>query len=122
MGRREEDKLAELEASLTDEERKMLDELADGIARRRLSPLALFFLESMKPLGFVGSQVMHFFRPVVSAIWSNPVTYDQVSAVLERRGSIELLLRRIESIEDPGDVVNEPNERKPTGDDPVDRS
>jgi hypothetical protein len=65
---------------------------------------------------------MHFFRPVVSAIWSNPVTYDQVSAVLERRGSIELLLRRIESIEDPGDVVNEPNERKPTGDDPVDRS
>ena len=105
MGRREEEKLAELEASLTDEERQMLDELAAGIAKRRLSPLALFFLESMKPLGFVGSQVMHFFRPVIGALWSNPVTYDRICAVLERRGSIELLLRRIEAIDDP--VVNE---------------
>lgn len=97
----EERQANELEAALTDEEKQFLDDIADRIAKRRMTPAALFFLESMKPLGFVGSQVMHFFRPVISALWSNPVTYDRISAVLERRGSIELLLRRLEAIEDP---------------------
>ena len=86
-----------LEAELTDDERALLDQLADGIASRRLTSAALFFLESVKPLGFVGSQVMIFFRPVVSLVWHDPVRWDRLSALLERRGSIELLLRRLEA-------------------------
>lgn len=86
-----------LEAGLSDEERTMLDELADGIVSRRLTPAALFFLESMKPLGFITSQVMTFFAPVVQTIWSSPVRYNMLMSVLERRGSIELLLRRLEA-------------------------
>ncbi len=95
--RDEEQRVSALEAELTDEERTMLDKLADGIVKRRITPLALFFLESMKPLGFVGSQLMLFFRPIISIIWPSPVAYDQVVAILERRGSIELLLRRLEA-------------------------
>ncbi len=85
------------EADLTDDERTLLDELADGIARRRLTPAAMFFLESVKPLGFVGSQMMVFLRPMISVIWSNPSRWDQLQAILEKRGSIELLLRRLEA-------------------------
>jgi len=87
----------DLEAAITDDERSMLDDLADGITRRRLTPAALFFFESMKPLGFVSSQMLLFFRPIVEAMWPNPVTYDRITKVLERRGSIELLLRRLEA-------------------------
>jgi hypothetical protein len=85
------------DADLSDDERALLDQLADGIARRRLTPAALFFFESMKPMGFVGSQMMVFLRPMISVIWSNPARWDQIQALLEKRGSIELLLRRLEA-------------------------
>ena len=91
-----EQEVAELEASLTEEERRLLDELADGLTRRRLGSAALLMLESVKPLGFIGSQFLHFLRPLVSVIWSSPARYDQVTRILERRGSIELLCRRLE--------------------------
>jgi hypothetical protein len=87
----------ELEAALSDEDRAFLDKLADGLARRRLTTAALFFLESMKPLGFLGSQAMIVFRPLVSVVFSSPDTYDRLIRILERRGSIELLLRRLEA-------------------------
>ena len=85
------------EADLDDDERALLDDLADGIARRRLTPAAMFFLESMTPLGYAGSQMMIFFRPLVSVVWSNPTRWDQLQRILEKRGSIELLLRRLEA-------------------------
>jgi hypothetical protein len=87
----------ELEASLSDEDRAFLDKMADGLARRRLTTVALFFLESMKPLGFLGSQAMIFFRPIVSIVFSSPDAYDRLTRILERRGSLELLLRRLEA-------------------------
>jgi hypothetical protein len=86
-----------LEGSLTDQERAFLDQLADGIARRRLAAAAIFFLESVKPLGFVSSQMLYFFQPLVRVVWPEPQRYDQLARLLERRGSIELLLRRLEA-------------------------
>ncbi|HET6612835.1 MAG TPA: hypothetical protein VFG83_12635 [Kofleriaceae bacterium] len=86
-----------LEAELCEDDRALLDKLADGIARRRLTPAALFFLESIKPLGFLGSQVMWFLQPIIQIIWRDPATYLRVAKLLERRGSIELLLRRLEA-------------------------
>ena len=95
---RDEDRRADaLESALSDDERAFLDKLADGLVRRRLTTVALFFLESMKPLGFLGSQAMHFFRPIVSVVFSSPDAYDRLTRILERRGSIELLLRRLEA-------------------------
>ena len=86
-----------LEAALSDEDRAFLDELADGITNRRLTAAVLFFLESIKPLNFVASSAMVVLRPVVSIIWSNPVRFDRVQRLLEQRGGIELLLRRLEA-------------------------
>ncbi len=85
------------EADLTEAERALLDELADGIARRRLTPAALFFLESMKPMGYLGSQMMLFLRPIVGIVWASPDRWDRLQAILEKRGSIELLLKRLEA-------------------------
>lgn len=93
----EDREVAALEASLSDEDRAFLDELADGIARRRLTSAALFFLESVKPLGFVGSQVLYFFQPIIRVVWAHPQTYDQLARLLERRGAVELLIRRLEA-------------------------
>lgn len=93
----EEEVADQLEASLTDEERALLDKLADTIASRRLTPAAVFFLESVKPLNYVASQMLVFLRPMIQIVWSDPRKYDQVATLLEQRGSIELLLRRLEA-------------------------
>lgn len=75
----------------------MLDELADAIVRRHMATPALFFLESMRPLAFVGSQMMVFLRPVVSIVWTEPHRWDQLQRVLEERGATELLAQRLEA-------------------------
>jgi hypothetical protein len=85
------------ELVLDEEEGKLLDELADAVAKRKLTPAAVFFLESIIPLNWVISQVLLFFRPIVSVIWHDPVRWDRLQAVLEKRGSIEELLRRLEA-------------------------
>jgi hypothetical protein len=82
---------------LTDADAAMLDELADAIVRRHLATPALFFLESMRPLSFVGSQMMLFLRPMIALVWTNPARWDQLQRVLEQRGSVEELARRLEA-------------------------
>jgi len=86
-----------LEAVLAPEDRALLDGVADALARRRLATTALFFLESVKPLGFVAGQAMHFFRPLVGAVVGEPERWDRLASLLERRGAVELLARRLEA-------------------------
>ena len=97
MSNSEDQRVAALEAALSVEERDLLDDLAEKISKRKMIAPALFVLESSKPLAFVSSQVMLFLRPLVGALWTNPVTYDRINQILERRGSLELLLRRLEA-------------------------
>jgi hypothetical protein len=87
----------ELEGSLAPEDRAFLDALAEGLARRRLASAAIFFLESSAPLNWVASQGMHFFRPIVQTFSADPVTWDRVARLLEQRGMVELLVRRLEA-------------------------
>ena len=82
---------------MTEADSAMLDELADAIVRRHLATPALFFLESMRPLSFVGSQMMVFLRPMISLVWTNPARWDQLQRVLEERGSAEELARRLDA-------------------------
>ncbi len=87
----------DLDPSLDDDDRKFLDDLADGIANRRLAPAALFLLESSKPLGWLGSQLLLLFRPMVAVVFHDPVRWDRLQRLLEHREAIELLLRRLEA-------------------------
>ena len=89
--------LAELEAALSDDDRAMLDELADAIARRGMLSPALFFFESMQPMNVVASVTMTFLRPMVGIIWRDPRRWDAVERILQARGSIELMVRRLEA-------------------------
>ncbi|HTJ44782.1 MAG TPA: hypothetical protein VL463_21900 [Kofleriaceae bacterium] len=91
------DQADELEARLSDEDKAFLDALADGLAKRRLASAALFWLETMKPLNFVTSSMMIVLRPIITTVWSDPKRWDRVTKLLEERGAIELLLRRLEA-------------------------
>ncbi len=88
----------EKEEGLNDEEKRVIELIARGIIERRLSAPAVMFLESVKPLNFIGSQAMVFLRPIIAAIFPTK-TYDTIEKILEKRKGIDYLLERIENIE-----------------------
>jgi hypothetical protein len=58
---------------------------------------AILFLETVRPLNFVSSQVLQFFRPVLSVV-ADPAACRELAEFLEHRGSIDYLCRRIEEL------------------------
>jgi hypothetical protein len=87
------------ERALSEEESALLDRLAQATARFGMTVPAVFLLESSKPLSFVGSQFLHFLSPIVSAVLEAREV-DRLAALLERRGTIEELIVRIERAEE----------------------
>ena len=80
---------------LTDRERQMLDRIAQATVRRGMTVPALLFLEISKPLNYIGSQAMAFFEPMVKSLFTTP-EYSELRRILERRESVEVLMRLIE--------------------------
>jgi hypothetical protein len=83
----------------TEEELAVMDKLVRKVHDYRMQVPALMFLESVKPLNFVASQAMVFFKPFVSAFFSTR-EYDIFTSLLEERETLEVLLTRIERYED----------------------
>lgn len=79
------------------EERRdeILGKIAGEIVDRRLSAPAIMFLESMKPLSFIGSQLMVMANPFVQVLF-NSRTYWEVTVLLEDRKNVEYLIQEIE--------------------------
>ncbi|MEO0093421.1 MAG: hypothetical protein ABIK67_04120 [candidate division WOR-3 bacterium] len=88
-------------ASDISETRKLeiIHKVAQKVVDLRLTTIAIVFLESSKPLSFIGSQLMVFFQPIFTAVF--PFTqYDEFAALLEDRKNIELLIQEIEQLDE----------------------
>jgi len=80
---------------LPEEEEAVLEKLARKVVDRGMTVPAILFLESVKPLNFIGSQTMVFFEPIVQTVF-NFKDYDNLRSALEKRESVEILILRIE--------------------------
>ncbi|MBM3466063.1 MAG: hypothetical protein FJX76_28575 [Armatimonadetes bacterium] len=76
-----------------------LERIADAIVRRRMSAPAILLLESVKPLNFVGNQLMVFMDPIIKLFADIP-DYARLTRMLENRDTIERLLQAIERRDD----------------------
>jgi len=81
--------------SFDDEERRLVDRLAEFVVERRLTTPALMLLESGRPFNFVGSQLLVFLSPFVTMIFVAQ-EYDRFVRMLENRQSVDLLIESIE--------------------------
>jgi hypothetical protein len=72
--------------------------LAKEIVERRLAAPAIFFLETVKPLSFIGSQAMIFLQPIIQAVFPFR-SYNEFSVMMEDRSNVEALLREMERLE-----------------------
>ena len=84
---------------ITEDDRALLAKLGDWLATRRLETPAILFLESVRPLSFVGAQAMYFLEPFARAIF-DVKDYERLARLLERRSNLELLVRAIEDAAD----------------------
>lgn len=86
------------------EERKkfLINKIAQKVIDYRLSPVAIVFLESSKPLSFLGNQFMIFMQPFYRALFSFR-EYEEIAAMLEDRNNIEALICEIERLEEERD-------------------
>jgi len=86
-------------AQLTERQEQLLEKLAHKVVDLRMSAMAIFILESMKPLSFVSSQVMVFFEPIVQTFFEFK-DYETLRETIEQRENVEHFIRRIETLED----------------------
>ncbi|MCD6282613.1 hypothetical protein J7J84_03270 [bacterium] len=115
------------EDELNEEELETLEKLARRVVKMNMAVPAIMFLESVRPLNYLGSQVMLFFRPLLG-IASETVNlatapllgfsvdvkfYNRLQEVLEKRASVEALIVRIEqNLNNPvtGESADNPEE------------
>lgn len=81
---------------LTIEDLALLQRVADAVVTRGMAAPAIVFLESLGPMSFLGSQALHFFRPIIE--WAfNASEVEQVARLLERRDTLARLITLIEA-------------------------
>ncbi len=86
------------QSPLEAEENAVLDKLANKVVDKGMAVPAILFLESVKPLNYIGSQMMVFFEPIVQTVF-NFKDYSTLRTTLEKRNSIEILLLKIEEFD-----------------------
>lgn len=91
------EKIEDFEPDEGDQE--LIEVVCREVVKRGMATPATLFLESTRPLNYVGSQTMVFFEPVMRAVLRKPEAWDRFSKILEHRGSIEYLCRRIEALD-----------------------
>ena len=83
---------------LSEREDALMTKLASKVIEWKMTVPAIVFLESVKPLNYIGSQALVFFEPFVQTIF-NFRDYDTFREMMERRENVERLLQRIETLD-----------------------
>ena len=88
-----------------EEQLALLEKLALWIKHRNLTAPAIIFLETGKPLNFLGSQLLIAFSPFVQAFFKGD-QYQKIALILEKDENIERLLQLIEKPNDGTSLEN----------------
>ena len=91
---------------LSPEDQDLLNRIAEKIVQKQMSVPAILMLESFKPLNWIGSQMMVFLDPFVSAVVGEKSRflftlkdYNRLQQMMEKRENTERLLQKIEELD-----------------------
>ena len=85
-------------AAISQSDSQLISNLAEKIVRHGMAVPAIFFLEMVKYMSFIGSQLMVFFGPVIT-VFIQSESYYKITHLLEERQNVEFLMLEIEKIE-----------------------
>jgi hypothetical protein len=77
---------------------RIVERVCREVVSRRLTMPAMMALEMARPLNHLSAQVLTFFQPFV-AIVGDASAYEQFTAFLEQRGSIDYIAERLEALQ-----------------------
>ena len=88
--------MTETPGGTAENDEALLLAVAQRVVKLRMEVPAVLFLESVKPLSFVGSQAMVFFQPFAQALfpWNQ---YERFTQIVSDRDNLERLTRLIEA-------------------------
>jgi len=89
---------------------ELLDKIAEFIASRRMGAPALLFLESVRPLHFLGSQVMFFLAPFANVLFSGQ-EFEEFATILEKEENVRYLIHKIDLLDEEMNRVIREQER-----------
>ena len=84
--------------TVSQEDRQLISNLAEKIVKHGMAVPAIFSLEMVKYMSFIGSQLMVFFGPVIT-VFVQSKSYYKITHLLEERQNVEFLMLEIERIE-----------------------
>jgi hypothetical protein len=99
---------------LTPLQEELLNKFALFIVKKGLTPVAIFMLETHKPLSFLGNQLLVFFQPVAESFLP-PKEYRAVMELLEDRNNVETFIQIIENTEKEYQKRREENGKEKAG-------
>ena len=79
--------------------KELIEKVATFFAERRMGAPALLFLESMRPLSFLGSQIMYFLAPFANVLFRGN-EFEEFAAILNDRDNVQLLIQRIDELDE----------------------
>ncbi|HHE38550.1 MAG TPA: hypothetical protein ENL20_08265 [Candidatus Cloacimonetes bacterium] len=88
---------------------EMVEKISQFIVKKRMAAPALMTIESLRPLNFIGSQLLYFLAPFAEVIF-NAKEYQEFAALLEKDEYIKLMLKRIDEIDE--EMYREEREKK----------
>lgn len=78
-----------------EKDQTLFDRLAEFVVKRKMAAPAILFLESTKPLNFIGSQFLIVLGPLIK-VFFNITEYDRIVELMEKRDNVERLICTIE--------------------------
>ncbi|MDG2055223.1 MAG: hypothetical protein P8J86_11010 [Phycisphaerales bacterium] len=82
----------------TEPQRKVIDKVCRAVVSRRMTTPAIVALQMSRPLNYLSSQAMHFFRPILATV-TDTEGLRHFAEFVEHRGAFEYILMRLEEIE-----------------------
>ncbi|MCL6581967.1 MAG: hypothetical protein K6U08_10250 [Firmicutes bacterium] len=76
----------------------LVDSLAEEFTRAGLGRVAVFVAEASKPLAGLGAHLIRLLDPVLGVV-ADPLRLANLACLIERRGNLERLIRRVEALE-----------------------
>lgn len=83
---------------INERQKNLLKKIAKFIASKRMTPPAVFFFETVKPLNYISSQVLAYLEPFLTMLIPRQ-EYNDVVKILEQRDGLEYFLSVLEDEE-----------------------
>ena len=78
-----------------EEAQELMEKAAKFLAERKMGSVSLMVIESLRPLHFIGSQLLYMLAPFAELIF-NPTEYQKLACALENNENISYLLNQID--------------------------